>query len=124
MYFARMLDKVRLFASGELRSDFHANLGKGMDGICCNFLRADYAALRGRVFAGGTDEEILEWCQSNGRRLNKEDIWVWNQCVTRVGWRDLAAPRLQQLKEEGGLSHREDLETMMDYFEVDEGRKP
>lgn len=28
-YFARMLDKIRLHARGELRSDFHENLGTG-----------------------------------------------------------------------------------------------
>jgi hypothetical protein len=123
-YFARMPDKARLFARGELRPDFHANLGSGMDRVCCNFLRVDYAALRDRVLADGTDEEILEWCQANGRRLNKEDIWVWNQCASRVGWRDGASARLEKLKAEGGLSHRDDLVTMMDYFEVDEGRKP
>ncbi len=124
VWFARMLDKVRLFARGELRPDFHANLGKGMDGVCCSFLRVDYAALRDRVLAGGSDEEIFEWCQATGRRLNKEDIWVWNQCATRVGWRDLASERLAKLKAEGGIAHRDDLVTMMDYFEVDEGRRP
>ena len=124
VWFARMLDKIRLFARGELRADFHANLGKGMDGICCNFLRVEHAALRERVLAGGSDEEILEWCQANGRRLNQEDIWVWNQCCTRTGWRDFASERLAKLKAEGGLAHRDDLVTMMDYFEVDEGRKP
>ncbi|MDB6017894.1 MAG: hypothetical protein JWR19_2383 [Pedosphaera sp.] len=30
-YFSRMLDKIRLHAKGELRPDFHANLGRGAD---------------------------------------------------------------------------------------------
>ena len=29
-YFGRMLDKIRLHAKGELPSDYHANLGKGL----------------------------------------------------------------------------------------------
>ena len=29
-YFRRMLDKIRLHAKGELPSDYHANLGKGL----------------------------------------------------------------------------------------------
>ncbi len=62
LYLPRMLSKIRLFAQGELRPDFHANLGKGADGWCCNFLRVNYAELRDRVLAGGSDEEILEWC--------------------------------------------------------------
>jgi hypothetical protein len=124
IYFPRMLDKIRLFAKGALRPDFHANLGKRMDAICCNFLRVNYADVKERALAVGNDEEILEWCFATGRRLNENDIWVWNQCVTRVGWRDEASRRLEKYKAEGGLSHRTDIVTMMDYFEADEGRKP
>src|SRR4051794_9800755 len=61
-YFARMLDKIRLHARGELRPDFHANLGRSADGWCCGFLRINYSDLKARVLEGGTDEEILEWC--------------------------------------------------------------
>ena len=62
-YFPRMLDKIRRRARGELRSDFHDNLGKGADGWCVGFLHVDYGDLKQRVLAGGSDEEILEWCQ-------------------------------------------------------------
>ena len=64
MYFRRMLDKIRLHARGELGDDYHANLGqpRTADGSCSNFLRVKYDDLRDRVLAGGTDEEILEWC--------------------------------------------------------------
>ena len=123
-YFPRMLNKIRLFAKNELRPDFHANLGKGADGWCTEFLRVNYTALKERVLAGGTDEEILEWCFANGRRLSQTDIWIWNQCITRVGWRDIAARLLKQLKTQSGLADRNDIETMLDYFDVDEGRKP
>ncbi len=124
VYFARLLDKIRLFAHGELRADFHENLGKGADGFCTQYLRVDYAALKERVLAGGTDEEILEWCFTKGRRLNELDVWVWNQCMTRLGWRDLGMRLLKQLKAQSGLAERDDIMTMMDYFEVDEGRLP
>jgi Domain of unknown function (DUF5069) len=69
-YFARMLDKIRLHAASELSEDYHANLGKrqAADGACCTFLRVNYDDLRERVLQGGTNEEILEWCYSRGRR--------------------------------------------------------
>jgi len=124
MYFARMLDKMRLFGSGKLRADFHANLGKGSDNWCTSFLRIDYATLRDRVLAGGSDEEHLEWCQENGRRLNDTDLIVWNSFIAKLGWNDLATPRLEKLKRESGLAERTDIQTMAEYFEVDEGRKP
>ena len=123
-YFPRMLDKIRLHAKGELHPDYHANLGLCADGRCLNYLRVEYEALKRRVLEGGSDEEILEWCFENGRRLNEEDLVVWNGFITKLGWNDFAAGRLKQVKQEAGLAHRDDIQTMPDFFEVDEGRKP
>jgi gluconokinase len=67
LYFARMLDKIRKFARGELRADFHKNLGIGFDGRCNGFLRVKYEDLKRRTLEGGSDEEILGWCFQNGR---------------------------------------------------------
>ena len=55
MYFPRLIDKIRLHARGELGPDYHENLGaaRSGDGMCCNFLRVDHAALSKRVLAGG-----------------------------------------------------------------------
>ena len=125
-WFPRMLDKIRLNHQGELHPDFHANLGLpvGADGFCCRFLRVEYAALRTRVLAGGTDEEILAWCYEHGRRLDTYDLVIWNAFVKKFGWRDKATPVLERLKAQSGLAHRDDLVTMLEYMEVDEGRKP
>ncbi len=46
IYFARMLDKIRLNAAGNLREDFCGNLGSGFDARCVNFLRVNYPALK------------------------------------------------------------------------------
>src|SRR5712691_6978211 len=101
MYFPRMLDKIRLHARGELAEDYHANLGKAAaaDGACANLLRVGYAALRDRVRAGGTNEEILEWCFENGRRLNRGDMLVWNGFISKPGLNDFATPTLEQAKQ-------------------------
>src|SRR5579884_3771437 len=120
-YFPRMLDKIRLHARGELHPDFHANLGLplGADGWCCDFLRVSYEELKARVLEGGTDEEILQWCFEKGRALNKGDLRIWNEYVKKLGWNDFASKRLEQLKAESGLSERNDINTMFEYFEVD-----
>ena len=126
LYFPRMLDKIRLHARGELREDCHANLGlasKG-DGLCCRFLRVTYEALKGRVLAGGTDEEILEWCFATGRRLDETDLFIWSEFMRKRGWNDEASGRLAIFKQESGHSDRADLMTMSDYTDVLEGRKP
>lgn len=125
-WFPRMLDKIRLHAKNELHPDFHENLGviRSMDGFCCQYLHIHHADLKARVLEGGTDEEILEWCYERGRRLNKVEVIVWNEFIRKFGWNDFATPLLEKLKEESGLSGRDDLLTMGDYMEVDEGRKP
>ena len=83
-----------------------------------------YEALKQRVLAGGNDEEILAWCNAQGRALNDADRMVWNQFVTKLGWNDFASQRLETLKAQSGLADRTDLQTMPQYFDVDEGRKP
>ena len=127
VYFARMLDKIRLRAAGALLADYHANLGSGFDGRCCRFLGVNYAALRERVLIGGTDDEILAWCFANGRGPTEEQILVWNKFMAKRGWRDEddgSTQELERYKASSGLAHRTDLVTFFDYYEVDEGRKP
>jgi hypothetical protein len=125
IYFPRMLDKIRLHARGELHDDYHKNLGtlRAADGACCNFLRVHYRDLRERVLQGGTDEEILNWCFENGRRPNEGDIFVWNCFASKLGWRDFATPTLEQAKEKAGISDRDDIATIPDLIDFDEGRK-
>jgi hypothetical protein len=125
LYFPRMLDKIRLFATGELREDCHANLGGvgRADGLLCRFLRVDYEALRAKVLAGGSDEEVLEWCFATGRRLDDTDIFIWNEFIRKRGWNDEANIRLETWKKESGHVGRDDLRTIPEYTEVLEGRK-
>ena len=125
--FARVVDKIRLFAEGKLHADFHGNLGMtmGMDGFLCAFLHVDYAELRSRVLEGGTDEEILQWCYERGGRPkpNRIERMIWNEFVRKLGWNDRATPLLEKLKSESGLADRSDIVTMLEFMEVDEGRK-
>ena len=124
-YFARMLDKIRLHARGELGEDYHANLGKARaaDGACLNFLRVNFDELRERVLAGGTDAEILEWCFEKGRRLNAGDLVIWNGFISKFGWNDFATPTLERLKKENGVADRTDIQTMGDLMDFDEKRR-
>ena len=123
LYFlARTLDKIRKHARGELHEDHHAFLGKGFDGRLCHFLGLQYEALKSRVLAGGTDEEILAWCQQHGRKITDPDVLIWNGFAAKRGWRDDATSTLEKNKADSGLAHRGDLLTFFDYYEVDEGR--
>ncbi len=126
VWVARMLDKIRLRAGDQLPEEYHAYMGLGFDRRCVRFLGVTYQALVERVIAGGTDEEILEWCFATGTRRSEDEIHVWNEYMIKRGWRDTDAPPndLQEYKEKYGLGHRADVLTYFDFYEVDEGRKP
>jgi hypothetical protein len=123
-YFPRMLDKIRLHERGELPEEYHNNLGaqRSADGACCNFLRIKYDDLRRRVVEGGTDEEILAWCFKNGRELNEGDMRIWNSFTSKLGWNDFASETLKAQKEKAGLAHRDDIQTVSQLMEIEEGR--
>jgi hypothetical protein len=85
-------------------------------------LRVSYPALRERVLAGGTDEEILEWCYEKGRRLNEGDLTVWNGFISKLGWRDFSTLTLERLKQKHRTTDRTDISTVVDLIDFDEGR--
>src|SRR5271155_4268690 len=78
VYFARMLDKIRLFAAGELPKVYHPHLGRDFDGRCLNLLHVPYADVREQVLAGGSDGEVLAWCYEHGRKPTAEEIETWS----------------------------------------------
>lgn len=123
-YFPRMLGKIRLHAAGKLWEELRANLGKGSDGAMVDFLHINYEALKARVLQGGGDEEILQWCQERSRALNDTEKLIWNHYIKTLGWNDHVASMLTKRKLESGLSHRDDIQTMAHYIDVDEGRQP
>jgi gluconokinase len=123
-YFGRMLDKIRLHAKGELPSDYHANLGKGFDEKCVRYLRVNYDELAERVKKGGTDEEILQWCFSVGRRPSDDDLCVWNEFMRKRGWNDEVSETLKRRKAEAEMTDRADIQTAFQFIDADEGRLP
>lgn len=123
-YFGRMLDKIRSHAKDELHPDYHANLGKGFDEKCVTFLRINYNQLVERVRQGGSDEEILQWCFSAGRKPSADDIYVWNEFMRKRGWNDEVSGILERRKREAGMSDRSDIHTAFQFIDADEGHSP
>lgn len=121
-YFARMVDKIRLHLAGQLREDLHANLGKAMDDWLCQFLHISYPDVVERVRSGESPEAIFQWCLEIGHRPSQQEIKVWNAYISRVGWRDELSEKLVQRKLESALGDRDDIQTMFDYIDADEGR--
>jgi gluconokinase len=125
VYFGRMLDKIRAYARGELPADYVEKLGNGFDGRCVRFLGISYEDLVARVKeGGGTDEEIFQWAFERGRKPSEEDMENWNEFMRKCGWKDVLTPTLDRRKKESGLQDRDDIETMFQYIDADEGRSP
>ena len=122
VYFGRMVEKIRLMAAEALHPDLHANLGKGFDQRCVNFLGVKYEALRERVLAGLNDSQALEWCFASGIRPTGEQIEIWNDFMLKRGWNDEISEILLRRKKESGLEARDDIRTIFEYIDADEGR--
>ncbi|HEX2854609.1 MAG TPA: gluconokinase, GntK/IdnK-type [Opitutaceae bacterium] len=123
VYFGRMLDKIRLQAAAKLPPDYLNNLGAGFDGRCCVFLGVEYAALKSRVLAGGTDRDVLAWCHEQGGARTDDQCNIWNRFMMKVGWRDDRTPVLRQRIADYGLGGKP-IETFFDLNEFDEARDP
>lgn len=125
LYFlGRTIDKIRLKQANQLRPDFAELMGKGFDGRIMAYLELDYAQFTQFVLSGATDEQCWEYCAAKGRKLNEVTTLIWNDFASKRGWRDSASELLTKFKTDSGLSHRDDLATLFEYWEVDEGRKP
>ncbi len=122
VYFGRMVEKIRLMEAGELHPDLHANLGKGFDERCTSFLHVPYPALREQVVAGLDDEALLRWCFENGKHPSEDEIEIWNHFMSKRGWNDDVTEILLRRKKESGFESRDDIQTMFQYIDADEGR--
>ncbi len=129
VYVGRMLDKIRLNASGKLPADYVDNIGDSKPGTfdtrCCAFLRVPYDDIRRRTLEGGSDEAVLEWVEKRGVRRTDEECYGWNCFLMKRGWRDQPdfVKRLRQRIAESGLDGKP-IETFFDYIDFDEGRDP
>ncbi|HEY0370087.1 MAG TPA: DUF5069 domain-containing protein [Chthoniobacterales bacterium] len=126
IYFARMLDKIRLRAAGRLSDDYFTGVEDPtfFDARCTRLLGVDYDELAIRTLQGGTDEEILDWCFEHGRRPSEEEVAIWNAFLSKRAWRDEASADLQAAKERNGWANRDDIQTWIDLHDAEEGRTP
>jgi Domain of unknown function (DUF5069) len=124
VYFGRMVDQIRAHAKGNLPPEYQANLGKGLDEHCVNFLGVSYSLVVQFVNEGLSDGAILQSCFVMGHRPSEAEIYMWNEFMLKRGWHDDAAQMLKQLKRQEGLIARSEIETIFQLIDVAEGRTP
>jgi gluconokinase len=124
LFFARMLDKLRLKEQGLLPADYNYAGGPVddcFDGYFCRFFGIDVPQLVARVRAGDSDDEILDWCFASFGRPDEDKIKFWNDFAVKRGWRDGGTQRLNERLAELGLPPGT-VETMFEFIDLDEGR--
>jgi len=125
IYFARMLDKIRLNAEGRLAPGYLVGITDDptvFDARCTRFLGVDYDELTERTLQGGSNEEILDWCFTHGRKPSEEEIEIWNAFILKRGWRDASSAELEAVKKSAGFGDRPDIQTWVDFHDAEEGR--
>ena len=124
VHFGRMIDKIRAHAVSPLGPDYEPTMGKGFDGRVCRFLKISYNDLREHALAqpDAAAEALLEWAFAHGHRPDDEEIFNFNEFLRKYGWNDEATDRLKWRKETSNLGHRDDIVTMFQYIDADEGR--
>jgi hypothetical protein len=122
-YFARMCSKIRLHDAGRLPEAYHAMMGDGFDGRTCRYLSVRFEDVKRQVLSGKTDEEVLDWCFAEGRRLTDEQVLIYNSFMSKRGWRDDETDEfIPAMIKEYGLQDDGSVITDFDLIEMDEGR--
>ncbi|MDB6075750.1 MAG: hypothetical protein JWO89_3390 [Verrucomicrobiaceae bacterium] len=122
-YFARMCSKIRLQAESKLPESYHEFLGTGFDGRTCRYLSVSYEEVKAQVRAGRSDDEVLEWCFTNGRRLTDEEVLIYNSFMSKRGWHDDESDEfIPAMIKEYGFADDGRVRTDFDLIEMDEGR--
>jgi len=128
VYFARMVDKIRLHAAGQLSVAYVGHLGfadtTSFDARFCKFWELDYEAVKARTLKGGTVEAIFDDLFAGRQPLNAEQVFVWNLFLLKRGWRDSGTPGVIAEKAASGFAGRADVQTYVDIHDVEEGREP
>ena len=122
-YFARMCSKIRLHAGGQLPGDYHEMLVDGFVGRTCLYMSVRHGDVKAQVLAGKSDQEVLEWCQANGRRLTDEEVLIYNSFMSKRGWHDDETDGfIPEMIKKYGFKDDGTVLTDFDIIEMDEGR--
>jgi hypothetical protein len=129
VYFARMIDKIRLHAAGKLPADYVTHLGfadnTSLDARFCRFWALDYDKVKARALQNNDSADVAFDDLFAGRPpLNTEHIFAWNLFLLKRGWRDSASKGVAAGKAASGFANRDDIQTWADLHDAEEGRTP
>ena len=122
IHLPRFIDKIRLHLAGKLHPDYQDNFTEGFDGLWLQpaGLKAEdfINVVKGTI----TDGQVADWVRVNVKRSDAEKAELAKTILNRGNDTEERKARLKQRKDEGGLSHRDDIRSFADLIEVDEKR--
>ncbi len=122
VYLPRFVDKVRLHLADKLHTDYQENLTKGFDGAWLKAAGVTAEQFIAVVKNSVTDGEVCDWVSKNVQKTEAEKAAFRDFILDRGRDGDEIKARLQQRKKDSGLSHRDDIQTFVDYIDADENR--
>ena len=120
-YLPRFVDKTRLHLAGRLHSDYQENFCKGFDGAWLNAAGITAEQFIDVVKNSSTDGEVTDWVMKNVNKTEAEKS-AFREHILNRGKEEEMKPRLKMRKEQSGLTHRDDILTIVDYIDADEKR--
>jgi Domain of unknown function (DUF5069) len=123
MHLPRYVDKIRLHLAGKLHPDYQPNFGKGFDGSWLKAAGLTHEAFVEVVKATICDGQVADWVAKHVKAGNA-DKQAHAAGMFDYPKADDAAmqERLRLRKEQGGLTHRTDITTFVDFIDADEKR--
>lgn len=126
-HLGRFIDKIRLRHAGQIQDYNYMTVG--FDKYLIDFLGFDAKAFERQVLAGGADEELLAWVNTNGKQVTEAEIRLFSQDLLKAEPKDDAARlrfqgRLQEISTKRGVpvSALPPVSTWADVIELDEER--
>ena len=121
-YLPRFIDKIRLHLAGKLHADYQENFTKGFDGAwlqAAGVQAEDFIAV---VNQSVTDGQVCDWVFKNVQKPEADKARFNSHILNRGKDTDEMKARLKLRKEQSGLTHRDDILTIVDYIDADEKR--
>jgi hypothetical protein len=126
-HLGRFIDKIRLRNAGKIQDYNYMTVG--FDKYLVDFLGIDAKVFEQLVLAGGTDEALLAWVNTNGKQVTEAEIRLFSQDLLNAEPKDDVARlrfqgRLQEISTKRGVpvSALPHVSTWADVIELDEER--
>ncbi len=123
IHLPRYIDKIRLHLAGQLHPDYQPNLGKGFDGAWLKAAGLTHEQFVDVVRNTITDGQVADWVRLN---VKKSDAEKQAHAAAMLGHPKAGdaegQARLKMRKEQAGLTHRDDIQSFVDFIDADEKR--